>query len=480
MAAAVVATATVAAVVTAGLVVAGVPRRLALVYGSAATWHLVPGLVAAAVVGLALRLLLRCTGKRAPDKRTVWLLLTVQLSLGLLAAERWLLKLNYPVSGAQAYYTATLYPFALLSSLNWPALAWLPALVAWWNPANTLPWLRDGAAALSAALALCACIACVYQWLDSKRGAAWRCAAIVALAAAAVSQLHVHSVSKDYRVLEARHSLTGYVAVVEGRESRLMRCDHSLLGGVFVESGDSVFAVFHLLEAARLLQQQQADRKLTALQIGLGCGIAASALHTHGYAVDVAEIDPVVYSYAVKHFSFPVTKGRVFLQDARELLDSNATHGAYDIILHDVFTGGTVPGSLFTVEAFRGVLRALRPNGVFVLNMAGDPNSRALRAVFTTFRTVFPNSRCFIESVPHDVKKESSFRNVVLFASEGSLKFRPAEVMDALGSEMRAWVLTEYLSWEVEFNELARNGTVLVDATIRLDSLDHHERDFAH
>lgn len=63
-----------------------------------------------------------------------------------------------------------------------------------------------------------------------------------------------------WRILEREHSITGYVSVLENIEAgyRVMRCDHSLLGGEWVADrgnllAEPVYGVFAMLEAVRLI-----------------------------------------------------------------------------------------------------------------------------------------------------------------------------------------------------------------------------------
>ncbi len=67
-----------------------------------------------------------------------------------------------------------------------------------------------------------------------------------------------------YRILARQESVTGYVSVLENveRHFRVMRCDHSLLGGEWLKPsgmewgnlvGEPIYAVFAMLEAVRLV-----------------------------------------------------------------------------------------------------------------------------------------------------------------------------------------------------------------------------------
>lgn len=70
----------------------------------------------------------------------------------------------------------------------------------------------------------------------------------------------------NFTLLERRESLTGYVSVLEDRNNwfRVMRCDHSLLGGNWLVTQErraqgitipeTIYSVFTMLEAVRLVE----------------------------------------------------------------------------------------------------------------------------------------------------------------------------------------------------------------------------------
>lgn len=75
--------------------------------------------------------------------------------------------------------------------------------------------------------------------------------------------LHSHG----YSLVARRESLTGYISVIDNHKDgfRVMRCDHSLLGGEWLqrprENGlglrEPIYAVFVMLEAVRLVQLEE-------------------------------------------------------------------------------------------------------------------------------------------------------------------------------------------------------------------------------
>jgi hypothetical protein len=67
--------------------------------------------------------------------------------------------------------------------------------------------------------------------------------------------------SKGFSLLERQESLTGYISIIESQEQkfRVMRCDHSLLGGEWIQPEpkkfpEPVYSIFVQLEAIRLVE----------------------------------------------------------------------------------------------------------------------------------------------------------------------------------------------------------------------------------
>jgi len=82
-----------------------------------------------------------------------------------------------------------------------------------------------------------------------------------------------------------------------------------------------------------------------------------------GINVTAVEIDPIVHQFAKKYFGLP--KLNVFHEDGREFVKSAAKRGEkWDFIVHDVFTGGSVPAHLFTAQMWAAAKAVLADNGV--------------------------------------------------------------------------------------------------------------------
>ena len=160
--------------------------------------------------------------------------------------------------------------------------------------------------------------------------------------------------------------------------------------------GDSIYAAFVLQEAVRLINSTSRGDDWSgseALIIGLGTGIATTALKSHGIQTTIVEIDPAVYDAARTYFGLPDPgDGRIFFQDARgfvwhrkQKLEAGEDLPKYDVVIHDVFSGGGVPGHLFTSEFWDDLKGIVKEDGVVVVvcfwRIVRDRSSRAHASV---------------------------------------------------------------------------------------------------
>jgi SAM-dependent methyltransferase len=124
-----------------------------------------------------------------------------------------------------------------------------------------------------------------------------------------------------------------------------------------------------------MLQMQQ--RRLDGARVGVvGQGSGAMAAYKRAQdRLTFFEIDPMVdrLSRDPEWFSFingcadgPV---RTVIGDARLTMDREPA-GSYDLLVIDAFSSDAVPTHLLTVEAIRGYLRLLAPDGVVVLHLS--------------------------------------------------------------------------------------------------------------
>ncbi|CAK7564828.1 MAG: hypothetical protein SEPTF4163_002731 [Sporothrix epigloea] len=279
-------------------------------------------------------------------------------------------------------------------------------------------------------------------------------------------------------VLDRRESITGYISVIENLSQgfRVLRCDHSLLGGEWTRFpadpvAEPVYGVFVMLEAVRLVNvpgKAINDTDATCLVVGLGIGTAPAAFVAHGIDTAVVEIDPVVHEFASRYFHLPANHKAV-VEDAVSYTDrlvaelsvepkaSSIATGRFDYIVHDVFTGGAEPIPLFTLEFLQNLHALLKPSGVVAINYAGDLTLTPIKAVMFTIRAVFPSCRVFREHERKASDAEPDFTNLIIFCTklgkqDADITFRAPLEADFLHSNVRKqFLLPKYDVVDADF-----------------------------
>lgn len=98
----------------------------------------------------------------------------------------------------------------------------------------------------------------------------------------------------------------------------------------------------------------------------------------HGLETTVVEIDPVVYNYATTYFGLK-TPHAVHITDARGWVRTEAALPTptqrYDIVVHDCFSGGSVPAHIFTREFWEDLKKLVAPDGVVAVVRARPPRT---------------------------------------------------------------------------------------------------------
>lgn len=122
---------------------------------------------------------------------------------------------------------------------------------------------------------------------------------------------------------------------------------------------------------------QEEERENPAIRIGaVGLGTGSVAAYVRpADRLTFFEIDPLVVRIATdpRYFSYTTqcAKGPVdyVIGDARLTL-ARQPRGIYDVLLIDAFSSDAVPTHLLTVEAVRGYLTHLKPDGVLILHLS--------------------------------------------------------------------------------------------------------------
>jgi len=171
-------------------------------------------------------------------------------------------------------------------------------------------------------------------------------------------------------------------------------------------------------------------RHLSGANIGVvGQGSGAMAAYKREQdRLTFFEIDPMVnrMSRDPRWFSFingcadgPV---RTVLGDAR-LTMAREPAGSYDLLIIDAFTSDAVPTHLLTVEAIRGYLRLLKPDGAVVLHLSNRNLEITLPAEAAAQALGVPNlHQVYIERDDTPVMAEASTEAMVISPTQAGIQ----------------------------------------------------------
>jgi spermidine synthase len=163
-----------------------------------------------------------------------------------------------------------------------------------------------------------------------------------------------------------------------------------------------------------------AGQPLHVLHLGGGALTLPRYLaHTRpGSAQLVAELDDTLTDLVRAHL--PLPRGhriRVRAADAREVTES-VRPGRYDLVISDVFAGARTPPHLTTAEYAAAAARALRPGGVYAVNVAAGPQLDGARSAVATVRSPYQETCVVAEA---SVLRGRRRGNLVIFASDQPL-----------------------------------------------------------
>jgi len=173
--------------------------------------------------------------------------------------------------------------------------------------------------------------------------------------------------------------------------------------------------IAHLLDAAA-----PAGEPLRVLHLGGGALTLPRyvAATRPGSSQLVAEADAALMDLVREHLPLgrprPAQRRlRIRIGDARQILES-AHAASFDVVISDVFAGPATPAHLTTVECATAAARALRPGGIYAVNVADGPPLRHAKEQVSTIGSVFPS--CCMIAEPA-VLRRRRFGNLVLAGS---------------------------------------------------------------
>jgi spermidine synthase len=295
---------------------------------------------------------------------------------------------------------------------------------------------------------------CSVLWLPNRWRVGALAVAVASLSATVVGRSADRALPSQLHIVARAHSPYGLLEVIDDteRNARVLRADHSIIGGHHFEDHSRIFNYVSYLECLRFLRPE-AKRML---QLGLGAGTLARSVQAHGITVDAVELDPQVVSFAEQYFDYS-PNGTVYVEDARAFI--NRSDQKYDLIVHDTFTGGATPDHLLSLEVLQRLRGMLEPDGIVALNFIGfdsGPNAEATWAIARTVREVFPVVRLFREAAERT--DPPSLSNMLFFASDAPLDFDISIEEVTLGRQF----LRRFISHEIR--EDIPPGPIVTDA----------------
>lgn len=207
-----------------------------------------------------------------------------------------------------------------------------------------------------------------------------------------------------------------------GRPLRAMAIDPYIYQtSMYLDTGESGARYLQYYGLAELFRGVP-DRSL--MIGGAGYGYPKKYLGDYPNAsIDVVEIDPGMTRIAKLHFGLKEnTRLRTIHMDGRAFLNQSGS-AVYDAVYLDAFTSlFSIPFQLTTVEAVIEIKRALKPDGIVLVNLGTSIKGKGslfLNAQVATYKKVFPYVKIF-QTDP--AKPPEKVQNVVLVACSKPLK----------------------------------------------------------
>ncbi|MFC4018770.1 spermidine synthase [Micromonospora sp. GCM10011542] len=157
------------------------------------------------------------------------------------------------------------------------------------------------------------------------------------------------------------------------------------------------------VEDPRHLHFEYVRRMAAAADLAAPAGTPLAVLHLGGGAMTlprwlaatrpgsrqrVVERDPAVVELVARELPALPPEVRVEIADARAAV-ADTSAGAYDVVVADIFRAARMPRHVRTVEFAAEVARALRPDGLYLVNVTDLPPLVFTRTQVATLRAVF-------------------------------------------------------------------------------------------
>ena len=204
---------------------------------------------------------------------------------------------------------------------------------------------------------------------------------------------------------------------------------------------------------------QQMDAVLTALR---GAGGPVKALHLGGAGCALArawdvtrpgsqqvavEIDEILADRVRTWFDLPRSpRLRIRVGDAAEVV-TGLRPGQWDVVVRDVFNGGSVPASCRSQEFLGTCLKALAPDGLLLVNTASMPRAQAGAEIAALTRALDGDASCAVIVADPAAVRGRRRGNLVLVARQTPFTASELEeierAMRRLPLPVRTWSLND-------------------------------------
>lgn len=204
------------------------------------------------------------------------------------------------------------------------------------------------------------------------------------------------------------------IRVIENGTVRSLYLDNTLEGQVRL--GDVTPVASYMVKAGNLVQKHatsEGTRPERAFFLGGGSfSIPRYVNHLYPSAeIRVAEVDPEVVRVAKQYLELDSSRIDVRIGDGRQVLLRHVAQ--YDLVVNDAFQGiRKIPFHLTTVEFNQLVHDRLAFDGIYMINVRGDPANSYLASSFV---------RTLSKTFPHIYAQKTSGLNIWVIASKKPL-----------------------------------------------------------
>ena len=217
--------------------------------------------------------------------------------------------------------------------------------------------------------------------------------------------------------------------------------------GVFIVRPETEVVAEAAVEAARRMTDD--DGAPLAVDLCAGSGAIAVALaHEVPQARLVAvEIDEILASQVRTWFDLPRSpRLRIRVGDAAEVV-TGLRPGQWDVVVRDVFNGGSVPASCRSQEFLGTCLRALAPDGLLLVNTASMPRAQAGAEIAALTRALDGDVSCAVMVADPAAVRGRRRGNLVLVARQTPFTASELEEVERavrrLALPVRTWSLND-------------------------------------